>query len=275
MSAVLRLIKLSRPRFWFYLVGPFILPFLAVRESFAADLQFVVVGSLFFLLFGNLFIYGVNDIFDEETDALNPKKSSYELRYVRRLDLKPLTLALTFSFLGFGVYLALLDATLLFLYAGFLFFGYFYSAQPVRAKAIPILDGVFNVLYIFPGFLASYYVFGSVSLLAGLAGLFWCMAMHAFSAIPDIGADRGAGVRTTATLLQKNGTILYCAILWSASAALASIFLHSVLPVFLLALYLLFLFLAARRSSLFSVYTWFPYLNFLSGMLLSLYLLFF
>jgi hypothetical protein len=40
---------------------------------------------------------------------------------------------------------------------GFLFFGIFYSAPPIRAKEIPFLDSFFNILYVFPG-IAAYLV---------------------------------------------------------------------------------------------------------------------
>ena len=34
--------------------------------------------------------------------------------------------------------------------AAFLSFSILYSAPPVRAKAAPILDSIFNILYVFP-----------------------------------------------------------------------------------------------------------------------------
>lgn len=38
----------------------------------------VIVFGVYFLFSANLWIYGVNDIYDYETDKLNPKKSEYE-----------------------------------------------------------------------------------------------------------------------------------------------------------------------------------------------------
>jgi 4-hydroxybenzoate polyprenyltransferase len=38
------------------------------------------------------------------------------------------------------------------------------------------------------------------------------MAMHAYSAIPDIQADTDAKIQTTATVLGKYGTLIYCAL---------------------------------------------------------------
>ncbi|MDY7082545.1 MAG: UbiA family prenyltransferase, partial [Halobacteria archaeon] len=54
--------------------------------------------------------------------------------------------------------------------------------------------------------------------LAITGGWLWTMAMHTFSAIPDIEPDREAGIRTTATLLGESRTYVYCGVVWLASA---------------------------------------------------------
>jgi lycopene elongase/hydratase (dihydrobisanhydrobacterioruberin-forming) len=46
------------------------------------------------------------------------------------------------------------------------------------------------------------------------------MAMHAYSAIPDIQPDTEAGLTTTAVYLGKQGTLIYCGLLWVAAAIL-------------------------------------------------------
>gem|GEM_PF-2272145 len=38
----------------------------------------------------------------------------------------------------------------------FRFFGIFYSSKPIRAKTIPFIDGIFNILYIIPGLLGYF-----------------------------------------------------------------------------------------------------------------------
>jgi 4-hydroxybenzoate polyprenyltransferase len=43
------------------------------------------------------------------------------------------------------------------------------------------------------------------------------MAMHAYSAVPDISADREADLQTVATLYGKNGTLLFCIICYLLS----------------------------------------------------------
>jgi len=44
------------------------------------------------------------------------------------------------------------------------------------------------------------------------------MAMHTFSAIPDIDPDRRAGIRTTATLFGERTTYGYCTVVWGLAA---------------------------------------------------------
>ena len=73
------LLKVSRPRFWFYIFGPYILGLLAgVATRGELSNGIYILLAIYFLYPANLLIYGVNDIFDYETDKLNPKKTDYE-----------------------------------------------------------------------------------------------------------------------------------------------------------------------------------------------------
>ncbi len=74
------LLKVSRPRFWIYIFGPYIVG-LAAAASYAGELNNggSMIFGLYFLLPANLLVYGINDIFDYETDKLNAKKSEYEV----------------------------------------------------------------------------------------------------------------------------------------------------------------------------------------------------
>jgi 4-hydroxybenzoate polyprenyltransferase len=101
------------------------------------------------------------------------------------------------------------------------------------------------------------------------------MAMHAFSAVPDIEADRQAKLTTTATILGHKGTLLYCALLWTISAALP-LFENpwlGYITIFLLPLYIALLLLSAKPSRTFSMYRLFPILNMVSGTVLAWHLL--
>ncbi len=96
----------------------------------------------------------------------------------------------------------------------------FYSAPPLRFKARPFIDSLSNVLYAVPGFLGYQHASGhAVSWEVVAVACLWTSAMHLFSAIPDIGADRSADLNTTATVLGHRGSLVLCASLWLAFAA--------------------------------------------------------
>ncbi len=274
-SLLLRLLTLSRPRFWLYTLGPFVLPIFAQFPGIALEWPLLLVGFIYFSFPANLLIYGVNDLFDQETDALNPKKDAYEAR-LQKKDIFPLLYTIFFTNVPFLVALATLAPRTIPALLGFLFFSVFYSAPPIRAKAIPFLDGIFNILYVLPALVAILiFPYTQIDWLLVLAGTLWCMAMHAFSAVPDIEADKEAGLNTAATILGHKGTLLYCTILWTMSATL---------PMFenpwlgyaalaLLPLYLLLLLLSAKPARTFTMYRLFPVLNMFAGMMLALSLL--
>ena len=69
------LIKVIRPRFWLYIFGPYLVGLAAGASSRVDFLRFdALLFGLYFLFPANLLIYGINDIFDFETDRRNPKK---------------------------------------------------------------------------------------------------------------------------------------------------------------------------------------------------------
>ena len=223
-----RLLRISRPRFWIYLFGPYLI---GIAAAFAAGLPLAVILSnwrvwvfgLFFLFPANLLVYGVNDIFDYETDKDNPKKQGYEALVLPAEHTwlwRSIGLA-TLPFL-FCLFVTMLGAQISM--AGFLFISIGYSAPPIRAKAKPFLDAAFNVLYVFPGLVSYFLLLGNASFpwASFIAASFWCMAMHAYSAVPDIWADRMAKVQTIATTLGRQRTLWLCLALYAGAGIIAS-----------------------------------------------------
>lgn len=210
------LLRTSRPRFWLYLAGPVL-----VGATYGADSTMAlfspvaVVLFAYFLLPANLYLYGVNDVFDADADAKNPKKDGREVRY----DGDPLVpWVVGGSALG-GVLLAAWRPAVAPAVVAFLVLGWAYSAPP-RLKTKPPLDSLSNGLYVLPGVAAYAALTGGPPPLAALVGgWLWAMAMHTFSAIPDVEPDRRAGLRTTATVLGERRSLAYCAISWLAAAA--------------------------------------------------------
>ncbi|HUR98297.1 MAG TPA: UbiA family prenyltransferase, partial [Pyrinomonadaceae bacterium] len=148
--------------------------------------------------------------------------------------------------------------------AAFLILSIFYSAPPIRAKTMPIVDSLFNILYVFPAAFAYQMLTGNFPpVLVMIAGGAWTAAMHAYSAVPDIEADRRAGLSTIATLLGKSGTLLFCLAMYGVSAAFAYPYLHSVaiiIGIFYVGVVLTSYF-EKDPDLVFKIYTRFPLLN--------------
>jgi 4-hydroxybenzoate polyprenyltransferase len=217
-----KLIALSRPRFWIYVLGPYLVG-LASGAAVLSDFQRwpVLLFGLFFTFPANLLIYGVNDIFDYETDINNIKKTNYE-SIVTPAERAALWRVIALITLPFTAVLPVVPTTALAPLSASLFFSIFYSAPPIRAKARPVLDSAFNVLYIFPGVFGYFLIGGhTLSFQLVIAAWCWAMAMHAYSAVPDISADRDAGLTTVATLFGFRGTLTVCLLLYTASAVLS------------------------------------------------------
>lgn len=223
--------------------------------------------GLYFLFPANLLIYGVNDIFDYETDILNEKKRGYEALVTpeRRKTLMFWILTTNLPFIVAAIVFA---TTALPWVAGFIFFSIFYSAPPIRAKTKPFLDSAFNVLYVMPGLFAYSLVsndFPPLKLV--IAAGCWTAAMHAYSAIPDIDADKRAGLRTIATVCGAYATLAICAGLYAAAAVLSIEYLGFV--ILALGFAYVFLMLASVRSHksgrLFKLYRAFPLINVAAG----------
>jgi lycopene elongase/hydratase (dihydrobisanhydrobacterioruberin-forming) len=289
--------QLSRPRFWFYVIGPVLLAIAAMYsqelgingKDSTNDWLDIIIVVLFFSLPANLLIYGVNDLFDYETDKNNEKKKSYEvlLEPANRTKFLKIFSAIVIPSLFVLLWVLIFDLNTgtsdildwkfrpnslsLWSLVGFLFFGIFYSMPPIRAKTKPFLDAFFNILYVFPGLLAYSVLtdeFPPVSII--LAATFWVMAMHAFSAVPDIEADKRASIRTIATVLGRNATIILCAALYITSAVYAFEYIGFVSYVGAI-IYTVMMFLAYTAKTdkkLFAVYKMFPYVNMAFGFIL-------
>ena len=261
---------LSRPRFWLYLAGPVIVGVVYGAAGPGEVVQPITVALFaYFLLPANLFLYGINDIFDADIDALNPKKAE-DGREVQYTGSRAVAAVVASATLLGAAFVPFLPRTALLPFAGFYLLGVAYSAPPLRFKTTPFLDSLSNGLYVLPALVAYATLTGSFPpALAVAGGWIWAMGMHTFSAIPDIEPDRAAGIHTTATLLGERRTLAYCGACWLAAAGLMA-WLHPFLGgVF--AVYLLFVAgIAAGNVAISRAYWWFPAVNTLAGMVLTL-----
>jgi 4-hydroxybenzoate polyprenyltransferase len=269
--SIAKLLRISRPRFWIYLLGPYLIGSILAFEPTQLILQWQFwLGFVYFTFPANLLIYGVNDIFDYETDKLNPKKQSYEA-LVTPVEHTSVWTWILITNIPLVLALYLINPLTLFGWLGFIILGVEYSAFPIRAKAKPFLDSIFNILYIFPG-VVGYALFAqSLSLdwrLLLSAGL-WTMAMHTYSAIPDIKADRASQTSTIATVLGSKLTLIYCFICYTLSGILLAQF-STALGVLIAIVYgfMIGFSWSTNTAKIFKLYTYFPLLNAIIGFIL-------
>ncbi len=268
MSALARLLVRSRPRFWLYLAGP-VLVGLAYGATSLASLVSPVALLLFayFLVPANVFLYGINDVFDAEIDRRNPKKSGREARY--RGDRLTRVAVITAAGLGLALLVVVPNGAIPWI-LGFLVLGAAYSVPPLRLKTRPPFDSVSNGLYILPGVAAYVAVAGTLPPTMAILGTWlWAMAMHTFSAIPDIEPDRAGGISTLATALGERATLAYCAVVWTL-AALAFAVLDPLAGGLFLSYPAIVLGIRIRNLPVDRAYWWFPGINALAGMAFTL-----
>ena len=265
----LTIIRISRPRFWLYTAGPVFL-----GAVFADPLSFLTLPLLvtffWFLVPANIFLYGVNDLADRDTDRFNPKKGTRE-HLLRDRERRRLITAILVSLALFIPVAAFSDPVTLGFFVAFIILGGAYSLPP-RFKAIPVLDAASNILYAMPGLGAYVLASGTLpSLPATLAAFSWTAAMHWMSAIPDIDADRKAGLSTSATLFGMRASLIGVSLLWSLCLLFASFAgLHPIVIVIGLVYPLIPLMLLRTPSRVERAYWRYPWINAIIGFILFL-----
>lgn len=263
----MKYIRISRPRFWIYVLWPLILGMAIGFDGSIYRLMFYV--SLFFTFPANFLVYGINDIFDHETDMLNIKKSWYEavLDQKYRSDVLIIIIAIAIIWL---VYTWFLGRDIFAAYCVWLVASIEYSAPVLRAKTIPIIDTIVSALiYVVPGIIWYMLMWGGqISWWLVLWGIAWSMAMHAYSAVPDISADTSAGISTVATYFGARDTLIVCSILYGLAAL--SLSAYPILAVLIVWVYGTMMWLTLYTRQYLYYYRRFPLVNTCVGMLLTL-----
>lgn len=271
MNILQFIFKVSRFRFWIYTGGTYVVGYALGFSVFGDFLRPEYYLYLFYFFFpANIFIYGVNDYWDEDTDKLNPKKDEKE----HRVSIQERKRLLNVLILVIGLSLVLMlfqDTIERIIFAGFLILSYFYSAKPLRFKDKPFLDFSSNYLYIMPGIFAYYLASYSIPPLIYMVGAFMHIsAMHIFSAIPDIKYDRNAGINTTPVFIGARASLILCLLFWMGLSFIV-IYLTNFFPLsFLVFLYPLFplILLIKHDWDIDDLYWYLPYVNTALGGLL-------
>jgi 4-hydroxybenzoate polyprenyltransferase len=223
---VKQVLAASRPFSWVNTAYPFAAAYLmATQGRLDATL---VLGTLFFLVPYNLLMYGINDVFDYESDLRNPRKGGIEGGLVERSQARVvhrrILVACVVSVVPFLVWLLLvgsLAANLTLLLVVFLVVAY--SAPRLRFKERPVLDSLTSAMhFVGPALYALVLVgadLGARTVWPVLvAFLLWGMASHAFGAVQDVRADREAGIGSVATVLGAHPTVVASTVAYVVAA---------------------------------------------------------
>lgn len=199
-SNIKKLALISRPVSWVNTAFPFAAAFLVLGGSVS---PLFWLGTLFFFIPYNLLMYGINDVFDYESDMRNPRKGGIEGAKEQKT-LHPLIISssiiLTLPFVVYLLFMGSVAANITLL--ALLFFVVAYSAKGLRFKEIPVLDSFTSSIHfvgpmvyamVFIGFQPSYWPFI-------VAFFLWGAASHALGAVQDIIPDRQGKLASIATV---------------------------------------------------------------------------
>ena len=211
-----RLLLASRPVSWINTAFPFAAAYLLSAGHVDARL---VVGTVFFLVPYNLAMYGINDVFDYESDLANPRKGGLEGATLEPGSHRATLVAAAASCAPFLVLLVLLGSPLSWLVLAVSMGAVLaYSVPALRFKERPFLDSVTSsVHFVSPAVyglaLAEARLTPALLVLLG-AFLFWGMASHAFGAVQDVVPDRAAGIASVATAMGAACTVRFAVGAW-------------------------------------------------------------
>lgn len=224
MKKLSKLFWISRPVSWPNTAYPFAAAYiLAGFASSSVDLWTLIIGTLYFLGPYNLLMYGVNDIFDYESDIKNPRKGGVEGLKESRAFHPVVARAVVLTNAPFLLYLFYIGswesrAVL----AAVIFAVIAYSLKGLRFKERPVLDSVTSSLHFVGPLLFGLALqgFPADAWIYVIAFFMWGMASHAFGAIQDIIPDRKAGIASIATVFGARATVWFSLSLYGAASLL-------------------------------------------------------
>lgn len=212
----------SRPLSWINTAFPFAAAYVLTTRQIDATL---IIGTIFFLVPYNLAMYGINDVFDYESDLRNPRKGGVEGALLDKRMHRPTIIAAIVATVPFLVYLVLVGNPLSWLVLGVSMFAVVaYSAPVLRFKERPFLDSLTSSTHFVSPAVYGLVLAGAIftpQLWAVLAAFFlWGIASHAFGAVQDVIADREGGISSIATVIGARTTVRFAVVSYLAGGVL-------------------------------------------------------
>jgi len=203
MNILKQLFVSSRPLSWINTAFPFAAGYLMTTRQ--VDATFII-GTIFFLIPYNLAMYGINDVFDYESDMRNPRKGGVEGAVLDPRMHRITLWAVLITNVPFLVYLVAVGNPLSWLVLAVSMFAVVaYSMKGLRFKEIPFLDSITSSTHFVSPAVYGLVLAGAIftpALWSILVAYFlWGIASHAFGAVQDIQADREGQLSSIATVI--------------------------------------------------------------------------
>jgi 4-hydroxybenzoate polyprenyltransferase len=186
----------------------------------------LIVGTIFFLGPYNLLMYGINDVFDYESDLRNPRKGGIEGALLapkwHRLTIWAAIISSAPFVLHLYVYGNLQSNLWLTL---ILFTVVAYSVKGLRFKERPFIDSLTSAShFVGPMIIGLTFAGADIAepkvLAIILAFTLWGVASHAFGAVQDVQADRDASISSIATVIRARATVRFAFIAYVLAAVM-------------------------------------------------------
>ncbi|MBT2585157.1 prenyltransferase [Arthrobacter sp. ISL-95] len=206
----------SRPVSWVNTAYPFAAAMLLTTR----DIDWVLIlCTFYFLIPYNLAMYGINDVFDYESDLKNPRKGGIEGALLQPRLHRPMLWLAAITNIPFLLVLAFAGGPAAWISLAVSAFAVVaYSVAGLRFKERPVLDSLTSSThFVSPAVVGLALAGANVTsgLLILLASFFlWGMAAHAFGAVQDIEPDRQAGIGSIATVIGARRTVRLAVGLW-------------------------------------------------------------
>ena len=229
-SAVLKdnllfLLKVSRPGLWFATVWMYLLP--TSQMDIWYSIPFYL--GLFYVTFPlNFMVYGWNDIYDQQTDAHNPRKDSFWFGAKGSPDqLKNLfKYIIAVQFIIYPMFIIIVGPKMLLLLFGFMIINALYNWPIYGLKSSPPFELIcqFGYILVVP-FSMLLNETESLSIFTYIYLFLFAVQSHLMGEVMDIESDKKAGRKTTATVIGIIKTkILIISIVLSEIALLMLVF---------------------------------------------------
>jgi 4-hydroxybenzoate polyprenyltransferase len=201
-------LKVSRPGLWFATIWLYLLP--TSQMDIWQSLPFWL-GFLYITFPLNFLVYGWNDMVDQQTDALNPRKDSFWFgARGNSSQLKTLwKVIFLVQLLTMPYFIWLCGWRMLLLFAGLLFVNWIYNLPENGLRSRPPLELLCQIGYLLVVPFSMLVNHTPVLPILTFCYLFlFAVQSHLMGEVMDIEPDRQAGRKTTATALGMKKTKL-------------------------------------------------------------------